>query len=59
LNLIGFSAVSCSRSLAMNLAFCNSVCSAVAKASSTRNRVSLVCRPTIPKGSLLYKRQGS
>ena len=59
LNLIGLSAVSCSQSLAINLAFCNSVCSVVAKASSAKNRVSSVYRPTIPKGSLLYKRQGS
>ena len=58
LNLIGFSAISCFQSLAMNLAFCNLVCSMVAKALSTRNKISSVCRLVIPKGLLLYKRQG-
>jgi len=59
LNLIGVSTVSCSRSLAINLALCSLFCSMFVKVLSTRNRVSLVYRPIMPKGSLLCRRQGS
>jgi len=58
LNLIGVLIVSCSYSLAINLALCSSFCSAFIKVLSTRNRVLLVYRPIIPKGLLLYRRQG-
>jgi len=59
LNLIGVSTVSYSRSLAINLALYISFYSAFIKVLSTRNRVLLVYRPTIPKGLLLCRRQGS
>ena len=57
LNLIGFSAVSYSYSLAIltNLALCNSPYLIFINSSSAKNRVLLVCKPTIPKGLLLYK----
>ena len=58
LNLIGFLGISCSCSLAINLALCNLVCLVIAKALSTKNKVLLVYKLTMPKGLLLYKRQG-
>ena len=58
LNLIGLLMLSCLRSLAINLALCSSFCSAFANVSSARNKVSLVYRPTMLKGLLLYRRQG-
>jgi len=58
LNLMGVLTVSYSHSLAINLALCSSFYSAFIKVLSTRNRVLLVYRPTIPKGSLLCRRQG-
>jgi len=58
LNLMGVLTVSYSRSLAINLALYSSFYSAFIKVLSARNRVSLVCRPIMPKGSLLCRRQG-
>ena len=57
-DVMGILMVSCSRSLAINLALYGSFYSAFIKVSSTRNRVLLVYRPTILKGSLLYRRPG-
>ena len=54
LNLRGVIAMSCSRSLARNLAFYSSVCLVVANMLSARNRVLLVYRPMTPKQSVLY-----
>jgi len=59
LNLMGVLIVSCSRSLAINLALYSLFCSMFIKVLSTRNRVLLVYRPIMPKGSLLYRKQGS
>jgi hypothetical protein len=53
LNLSGLSAVSCSCSLAINLALYSLLCLFPVKESSTRNSVLLVYRLTILKGSLL------
>jgi hypothetical protein len=53
LNLSGVLTVSCSCSLAINLALCSSFCSLLAKDSSARSSVLSVWRTTIPKGSLL------
>jgi len=58
LNLMGVLTVSCSRSLAINLALYSSFYSMFIKVLSTRNRVLLVYRPIILKGSLLCRRQG-
>jgi len=58
LNLMGVLTVSCSHSLAINLALYSSFCSMFIKILSTRNRVLLVYRPIILKGLLLYRRQG-
>src|SRR5882757_8429539 len=59
LNLISFLAISCSYSLAINLALYNSPYLVFINSLSTRSRVLLVYKPTIPKGLLLYRRQGS
>jgi len=59
LNLIGILTVSYSYFLAINLALYSSFCSAFIKVLFARNRVLLVYRPIILKGSLLYRRQGS
>jgi len=56
LNLIGILTVSYSRFLAINLALYSSFYSVFIKVLSTRNRVLLVYRPIILKGSLLYRR---
>jgi len=58
LNLMGVLIVSYSYSLAINLALYSLFCSTFIKVLSTRNRVLLICRPTIPKGLLLCRRQG-
>src|SRR6266566_1957106 len=58
LNLIGFLVVSYSYSLAINLALYNLLCLVSANFLSARNRVLSVCKPTIPKGLLLYRRYG-
>jgi len=58
LNLIGFLAVSYSRSLAINLALYNLPYLVFINSLSARNRVLLVYKLTIPKGLLLYRRQG-
>jgi len=56
LNLMGVLTVSYSRSLAINLALCSLFYFVFIKVLSARNRVLLVYRPIIPKGSLLYRR---
>jgi hypothetical protein len=56
LNLRSVLAVSCSCSLAINLALYSSLCSISANILSARNRISLVYRLTIPKELLLCKK---
>jgi len=56
LNLIGVLMVSCSCSLAINLALYSLFCSAFIKVLSARNRVLLLCRPIMLKGLLLCRR---